>query len=128
VLGAGVAAPFLTQLVQTIAPHEKPTRPSRSRTLVRRRHIRASRISRRAERERTHHAGRTIATASLALLGSLALRFLVTREGKRSAESPRDTWALTAPKDRGARCPPIPAHVVGEGSAGAGPLEAARVT
>ncbi|HEX5386588.1 MAG TPA: NrfD/PsrC family molybdoenzyme membrane anchor subunit [Gemmatimonadales bacterium] len=37
-------------------------------------------------------------TAALALAGSLALRYLVTREGLRSARTPADTWRFTETK------------------------------
>jgi formate-dependent nitrite reductase membrane component NrfD len=124
VLGAGVALPLVAHLAKGMASPERRPKSRPSRALVR--HGRASRP---ASFERTHQAGRTIVTASLALLGSLALRFLVTREGKRSAQAPGDTWAFTAAKDRAtARCLPIPAHVVGEGVAAAGSVGAARVT
>lgn len=45
---------------------------------------------------RRRRSGLRIAGAALALAGGLALRFLAVDEGKRSANTPADTWAHTA--------------------------------
>lgn len=45
--------------------------------------------------------GRTLVASGLALAGSLALRLLITREGRRSAHTPDDTWAYASDGDRG---------------------------
>jgi hypothetical protein len=52
----------------------------------------------------------SIAAAGLALAGSLALRFLVTREGYRSARTPGDTWAMTGGDVYAGGMRPMPAR------------------
>jgi hypothetical protein len=52
----------------------------------------------------------SITAAGLALAGSLALRFLVTREGYRSARTPGDTWAMTGGEVYAGAMRPMPAR------------------
>jgi hypothetical protein len=51
-----------------------------------------------SQRRRGKNKNRDLLTAGLALAGSLALRYLFTREGYRSARTGADTWHYTQQK------------------------------
>jgi len=78
---------------------------------------------RRGRRRQQNHALH-LAGATLALGGSLALRYLVTHEGYRSADTPEDTWRITsggdgAPGRRPVRGPQAVEPVLADGRSSA---------
>jgi formate-dependent nitrite reductase membrane component NrfD len=119
--GAGMLVPLVAQVARGWASesemdHEADTRWRRRRERDRRgrhpgRRHRRGRRSRRARLvEREENTPLSMATAGLALAGSLALRFLITREGYRSARTPGDTWAVTGGEVYAGAMRPMPAR------------------
>lgn len=97
-LAAGVALPLALSLAR-LALRRRPERaahsPDRARSVPERAGSMPERTPRGSE---GRSPGLELLGAGLALAGSLALRYLVTRQGERSAGTPGDTWAFASDK------------------------------
>ncbi|HEX6965108.1 MAG TPA: NrfD/PsrC family molybdoenzyme membrane anchor subunit [Gemmatimonadaceae bacterium] len=95
-IGAGIGVPLVVRAAHALQRGE-PRRHLGRRDTVRR--IRA--LIGRDERSRLERGPRgELACTALTLAGSLALRYLITHEGRRSARIADDTWTFTARRGR----------------------------
>jgi formate-dependent nitrite reductase membrane component NrfD len=95
-IGAGIGVPLVARTAAALTRHEPQRHRVRQRTARRIRMLLGTDDHSLFDRP----ARSDLAYTALTLAGSLALRYLVTHEGRRSARTPDDTWLFTATRGR----------------------------